>query len=184
MTHILIAATTILALVSASAVAADSNGAETTLVVCTDPEMLSADAVYVGGATIIALAAFGSALGTGVVVGRYKNAKRLTVYLITGGAALITVSQVFIMWHACCGGPLYAALPGYLVVTGIGAFSVIFGFVVKMGNQLEKDFQSPDRGQSPEQEGKRDEGQSSAPDGATTELHIRFKSRQGTGDKP
>ena len=33
----------------------------------------SRDAVYAGGATIIALAVFGSALGAGIIAGRNKN---------------------------------------------------------------------------------------------------------------
>ena len=172
MTHILLAATTTLALISVSATAAaeDSGGTETSAMVCTGPKALSADAVYIGGATIIALAAFGSALSTKIVVNRDKNAEKVGAGLIALGAGTITAAQVFIMWHACCGDLSCQTLLAYLGLTGVAVVLIILGFALTRYSQPEKDSKGPDRGQPPAQ------------DGASTKLHFQFKSGRGTSD--
>lgn len=191
--HILLAAATMFALISVPAAFADSNVTETVLMVCTDPKTLSADAVYIGGATIIALAAFGSALGTGVMIGKNERIEwRDTVMMfsivsILGGAIFATFTQGLSMLHVCCSdSPM---LREFTAATIAAAVIIIFGFALITAKRLWFGYKAQGR-QSGAQDDtnktgaktKQDEGQSGAQGGASTELHLRFKSGQGTSD--
>lgn len=147
MAYVLIAATAMLALISVSVAAADSGVAETTPPVCADPKTLSADAVYIGGATIIALAAFGSVLSTGVITGKDKKIERFGAMLVFGGAAIVVFIQGINMLHVCCLNFDVSNLWHPTIFTIAGSILIIIGFGWIMDKRFMFSSKDRDKGQ-------------------------------------
>ena len=65
---------------------------------------LSLDAIYLGGATLIGLATFGSVIGTRLIKGSYDAQEKKGVVLMFAGPAGLITAQGIIMFFACCFG--------------------------------------------------------------------------------
>ena len=66
---------------------------------------LSPDAIYLGGATIIGLATFGSALAIRIKIertARGKSRQQARIGVLLGGALALIISQWVLMLGACC----------------------------------------------------------------------------------
>lgn len=153
---------------------------------------LTRDAIYMGGATIIALAVFGSVLGTGIITGKGKKFGERDIVFVYGGTIGITVTQGLNMAVACCLNLNAILLTFSTYITIVCTVPIILGFA-----QIVERQQSGSKGQDNVQSGahdgkpedadpktKLDKGQACAKDGADTELHFRFKSGRGKGDAP
>ena len=127
-----LAAVTVLAL--ATVPAAYSGGAET--VYMENPKTLSADAMYVGGAIIIGLAASGFIACAGFAAGKtdLNPLAGAAVYMMVTGAVIVTVAQGIAMLHA--GGVSLATPYEFTNATIGGALGIIVGFALMTAGRL------------------------------------------------
>ena len=65
---------------------------------------LSLDAIYLGGATLIGLATFGSVIGTRLIKGSNDAQEKRGVVLMFAGPAGLITAQGILMFFACCLG--------------------------------------------------------------------------------
>ena len=63
---------------------------------------LSPDAIYLGGATLIGLATFGSVIGTRLIKGSNDAQEKRGVVLMFAGLAGLITAQGILMFFACC----------------------------------------------------------------------------------
>ena len=127
--HLLIAVAAISMLISilAFTVALDgfeirpeTNDAET--------EPLSSDAIYLGGATLIGLATFGSVIGTSIIKGSHDAREQRGATMMTTGTAGVIGAQGFLMFSACCWIVHPYIFYVFLTLTLVFAIMIIFGF--------------------------------------------------------
>lgn len=157
-----------------------------------DAKPLTREAVYIGGATIIALAVFGSILSTGIMTGQGKKLDESELNLVYGGAAAIIITQVLNMLLACCLPFSVILLGAFTLVTIIGTVMIVLGFA-RVVERQRSGSKGLDGGQPPAQNGKPDdrdpktkqgEEQPSAQDCASTDLQFRFRSGRAACHSP
>ena len=93
-----------------------------------ETEPLSRDAIYLGGATIIGLAAFGSVIGTSIVMGSKNELVKTGVTMIATGTAGVIGAQGFLMFSACCWIVHPYIFYVFLTLTLAFAIMIIFGY--------------------------------------------------------
>ena len=142
-------------------------------------EPITRDAVYMGGATIIALAVFGSVLSTGLIISKDRKLDEHDILLVYGGTIGITVTQGLSMVTACCLNLNAPSLTIFMYITIICAIPIIIGFV-RVVERQQYGSKGQDNGQSDAQDGaqggadktdtknEQDEGRTGAPFGAST----------------
>ena len=156
-----------------------------------DAKPLTREAVYIGGATITALAVFGTTLGTGIMTGQGKKLDESELRLVYFGAAIIVTMQGLNMLFACCLPFSVILLGAFTLITIVGAVMIILGFT-RIVERQRSGSNGQDNGQSDTQDGagktdgkdKRGKGQSCAKECTDTELDFRFKSGRGTCHSP
>ena len=116
-----LAAVTLLAL--ATVPAAYAGGTETSYA-----KPLSADAVYLGGAFLMGLAALAAVLGVGVAAGKMERSYLVGIgaYFMVGGAILAAMAQGAAMLHACCYGFPYTPYD-FVIPTISGTLLIMVG---------------------------------------------------------
>ena len=134
---------------------------------------LTRDAVYLGGATIVALAVFGSALGIGITAGKGKKLNKYSVAMVSGGTTGVAFTQGLSMMFACCIDFSMAifgiTIPALLTLATITfTVPVMLGFAQIADDQTRSGPTEPNKEQLPAQ------------DDAATELLLRFDLGQGT----
>ena len=109
---------------------------------------LSPDAIYLGGATIIGLATFGSALAIRIKMertARGKSRQQVRIGLLLGGALALIISQWVLMLGACCLEDDLDLFFYFHAMTLISAVLVIVSF----GSLLDRMFSSSSKPQKP-----------------------------------
>ena len=140
--HILsLAAITVLAL--ATVPAAYAGGTEISYA-----KPLSADAIYLGGAIIIGLAASGFIACAGLATGKAElnPLAGAAVYMTITGAVIVTVAQGIAMLHA--GGVSLATPYEFTSATIGGALGIMVGFALMTAGRLAGSKRQPARDQS------------------------------------
>ena len=153
---------------------------------------LTREAVYIGGATIIAFALFGSALGTGIIRDKGKKLDKHGLIFIYLGTISITITQGFSMLFACCHDFDVTALAVFTSTTIACTVPIILGFAQiidwqQSGSKGSADGQPTAQDSKPEDtdpKTKQGEGQPSAQDCTSTDLQFRFRSGRATRHSP
>ena len=103
-----------------------------------DTKLLTRESVYIGGATIIAFALFGSILSVGIITDRDKKLDERDLKMVYGGTALIVSVQGLNMLFACCLIFNVFSLAVVTSMTFVSAAIIILGFGQIVGRQLSK----------------------------------------------
>ena len=96
-------------------------------------EPLSPDAIYMGGATLIGLATFGSVIGSKIITGERVKNEILFAALMLSSVAIVIVAQGSLMLYACCWGVNSAVFYLSITLTIVGSILIIaiFGHIVE-----------------------------------------------------
>lgn len=96
-------------------------------------EPLSPDAIYLGGATLIGLATFGSVIGIRIIAGKDVKNERLGAALMLSGVVVVIIAQGALMLYACCWGVSSATFYLLIPLTVICSTLIIvaFGHIVE-----------------------------------------------------
>ena len=139
--HLLIAVAATSMLVSILALTVALDRFEIRPVTDFETEPLSPDAIYLGAATLIGLATFGSVIGTSIIKGSKGARVKSGVSMIAIGTAGVIGMQGLLMLVACCGEVrTYIVYP--LIISTMGfVFIAILGFGRNM-DELFKRFSS------------------------------------------
>ena len=111
-----------------------------------ETELLSPDAIYLGGATIIGLATFGSALVIKIKIERTTRGQarqKIQIGVLLGGATGLIISQGILMLHACCGNVNGDTVFVFHFITLGFALAVIFSFGFLLEGMFSSSSRSP-----------------------------------------
>lgn len=93
-----------------------------------DTAPLSPDAIYLGAATLIGLATFGSLIGARIVTGSASKKEERGIRFMVGGATAVIMTQGFAMTYACCWDVNSMVLYALVWITIVSSAVTILGF--------------------------------------------------------